>query len=98
MKTISEYKERKLAIRLALATMRHNFFANGVESPMRERTALELELAQIEHDLASIDKAAATARFALKTRHYQIVRERLTELGHPSLWDDCYQLAIKETS
>lgn len=96
MKTTAEYKERKLAIRLALATMKYNFFTHGVESPMRERTALELELAQIEHNLATIDKAAATARFALKNRHYQIVRERLTELGHPSLWDDCYQLAIKE--
>jgi hypothetical protein len=96
MTTITEYKDRKVAIQLALATMRHNFFAHGVEAPMRERTALELELAQINHDLVTIDKAATTARFNLRARHYEIIRERLTELGHPNLWDECYQRAIKE--
>jgi len=38
MTTITEYKERKAAIQLALATMRHNFFAHGMtSSPLTRR-------------------------------------------------------------
>lgn len=93
MTTTHDNKVRKAEIKLALATIKDDFFSKGIKTPRSVQTKLELELAKLNLQEINRERAATSALFQLRTRHYELIRQKLHEFGLPNLWDDCLDLA-----
>lgn len=82
-------KLRIAAIRLELATRKNVYFLDGIQRPMKERTALEVELAGLEFQRMSANLDAKNRLFQVKAKRAELLKQKLIELGLPSLLDEC---------
>ena len=84
------------AIKQMLATMKHQYFAEGIEQPMSVRVGLEKELADLAMEKLTIDNAERVVEMHVRQKRGEILRARLAEIGFPGLIDECDKLARQQ--
>lgn len=89
-------KTRMLELSAVLARMKSDFFNDGIEQPLRVRAKLEAELAELAVKRGAIDQAHFSREARIRERRAVLVKQKLTELGQPSLLDDCLAQARME--
>jgi Skp family chaperone for outer membrane proteins len=85
-------------IDLELAAMKDDFFSRGIQRPLNDRTKLEHERAQLKLKKLNVDAAKQTQRQTINRRRNEILQAKLTELGFPTLVDECNAKAEKDFS
>jgi len=96
VKTAPQMRHRIAEIKLSMAQMKNNYFANRISAPMEIRTALEMELCDLNLQLMNINADEFKRRTHMKTRMNALVREALDANGLPHVWDECRALAESE--
>lgn len=96
IKTAPQMRHRIAEIKLSMAQMKNNYFTNRISAPMEIRSALEMELCDLNLQLMDIDAIAFKRRMHMKTRMNELVRAALDANGLPHVWEECRAQAESE--
>ena len=80
---------RILEIVADLAKRKSDYFNHGIESPLRERAALESELADLRLRRYDIEDRLNSREANVRRVRGELLKERLTALGLAHLLDEC---------
>lgn len=82
-------RRRILEITADLAKRKSDYFNHGIESPLRERAALESELADLRLRRYDIEDRLNSREANVRRVRGELLKERLTALGLAHLLDEC---------
>lgn len=89
-------KRRILEIELELARRKAEFFNTGIEYPMKERAALEHELAALKLAKYNSEELDRARKARVRSLIGEMMKQRLAELGLSNLHPECKAAAEAE--
>lgn len=90
---ILNVRRRIREIEAILARSKSDYFNLGIEKPLKERAALEAEMAELRlkrYDLESLENARGARVRAVRG---ELMKQRLQDLGLAHVFDECNALA-----
>lgn len=86
---LQNIRRRVREIEAILARSKSDYFNKGIEKPLKERAALEAEMAELRlkrYDMETLDARRASTVRKLRS---EILKARLTALGFATLFAEC---------
>lgn len=90
---IRKLKRRICEIEADLAKRKSDYFNHGIESPMKERAALESELASLKLVRFDLDNRESARKAEVRKLRGELLKQRLQELGLAHLVAECNEIA-----
>jgi hypothetical protein len=89
-------RRRMREIDADLARRKSDFFNKGIEAPMKERAALEAELAELRLRRFDMEDLESKRAAQVRQRRAELLKDRLTALGLVHLIKECNDIAEAE--
>jgi hypothetical protein len=86
-------RRRILEIVADLAKRKSDYFNHGIESPLRERAALESELADLRLARFDVEDKEASRAARVRGLRGELLRQRLADMGLEHLIAECNEIA-----